>query len=91
VSGRPEDAHARARELAARDLEIEGVEMVLALEDLRRSYAPAAAGAPGDGRLIARRVRAVADALYPDPATRDDEALARVLEVVATDDLELPR
>lgn len=87
----PQDVVAAAGRLAARELATEGVEMMLALEDMRARPRAAGAAARADGLDVALRAGRIADALYPEASARDIEALARVLEIVAADDLELPR
>jgi hypothetical protein len=91
VTARPVDIAAAAAVNAARDIATEGVEMLLALEDLRGARAQAGPLERADGERLALRARAVSEALYPLAEARDVEALARILEIVATDDLELPR
>jgi hypothetical protein len=85
------DVAATARANAARNLTTAGVEMVLALEDMRMGAPPPGPAERADGEALALCARGAADALYPSDDARDLDALARVLEIVATHDLELPR
>lgn len=77
------DAAAVLAACAARDLATGGVEMILVLEDCRGAGVPGGPVERADGRALATLVRQAAESMYPDAATRDVLAVARVSEVVA--------
>jgi hypothetical protein len=83
VSERRLDTPALAARCAARDLATSGIEMILTREDGRGSGGTAGAQELADGRALAALMREAAEAMYPDAATRDIAAVARVSEVVA--------
>lgn len=88
MSERRLDTPALVASCAARDLATSGIEMILTREDGRGS-GTAGEQERDDGRALAALMREAAETMYPDPATRDIAAVARVGEVVATHDFGL--
>ena len=89
MSERRLDTPALVASCAARDLATSGIEMILTREDGRGSGGTAGEQERDDGRALAALMREAAETMYPDPATRDIAAVARVGEVVATHDFGL--
>ena len=77
------DAAAVLVACAARDLATSGIEMILVLEDCGETRAPAGEAERTDGQALANLMQAAVESMYPDAATRDVLAVARVSEVVA--------
>lgn len=82
----PSDLVAIARICAERDTVTVGIEMLLGLEDCRGPAAVADQPDQAAGARLAARERLVANVLFPNRSSRDSEALARVIEVVAFTD-----
>lgn len=72
-----------ARRCAERDTVTVGIEMLLGLDDCRGPSAVADQADQAAGARLAERERLVANVLFPSLSSRDSEALARVIEVVA--------